>query len=185
MRAIMLMLTMTALGGCNRSPSVEAHNASVGEVAKKVAAAGGATSFVRAGKWQTSIVIESMEAPGMPPQAAATMKSMSSRAHVATSCVTPEQAKKPTPEMFSGGSGRCRYDRFTMGGGKIDMVMRCSGMGPGGHIGQAMTMTGTYDPDSYHMAMTSTTDTGAPEMGPMTMKMHLDAKRIGECDAKG
>lgn len=184
MRTGISVVAMLLLAGCNRSPSVEAHNASVAEVAKKVAAAGGAESFVRPGKWQTSISIDSMDAPGMPPQAAATMKAMSAHAHVSENCVTPEQAKKPTPEMFSGGSANCRYDHFVMSGGKIDMVMRCTGTGPGAKVGQVMSMTGAYDPDSYHMAMTSQTDTGTSEIGPMTMKMHLDAKRLGECDAK-
>ncbi len=183
MRALLLMLTVavTALAGCNRSPSIEAHNASAADVAKKVAAAGGVESFIRAGKWQTSVTIDSIDAPGMPPAAKSQIRA---NAQTVGSCVTPEQAKKPTPEMFSGDRGNCRYDRFAMGGGKLDMVMRCSG----GHamgVGSTMTMTGTYDPDNYHMSMTSKTETGAPDMGPMTMKMHLDARRIGECDAKG
>lgn len=184
MRGIILLMAVTGLAGCNRSPSIEAHNASIADVAAKVKAAGGAESFVRAGKWQTSVTIDSMDAPGMPPEASQTMKSMSAKAHVVDSCLTPEEAKKPTPEMFSGNSDRCRYENFAMAGGKIDMTMRCAGAGPNGNVGQTMKMTGTYDPDSYHMAMISTTDTGAPEMGPMTMKMHLDAKRLGECDAK-
>ena len=184
MRELMLLAALATLVGCNRSPSVEAHNASIGEVAAKVKAAGGAERFVSPGKWQTSVTIDSMTAPGMPPQAAQQMKAMSARAHIVETCLTPEEAKKPTPEMFSGNSDRCRYDKFAMGGGKIDMIMKCSGAGPNGNVGQTMTMTGTYGPDAYHMAMVSTTDTGAPEMGPMTMTMHLDAKRLGDCDSK-
>ncbi|MDP9086418.1 MAG: DUF3617 domain-containing protein [Pseudomonadota bacterium] len=184
MRAIILVTALAFLAGCNRSPSVEAHNASVAEVTNKIAAAGGPESFVRPGKWQTSVAIDSMDAPGMPSQTAETMKSMSARTQAVQSCVTPEQAKKPTPEMFSGDSGRCRYDQFNIGRGKIDMVMRCTGEGPGAKVAQKMTMTGTYDPDSYHMAMVSSTDTGTTGMGSMTMKMHLDAKRLGDCDMK-
>lgn len=184
MRVLITIVALTALAGCNRSPSVEAHNASVADVAKQVAAAGGSESFVRPGKWETSVAIDSMDAPGMPPQAAQTMKSMSAKAHVVQSCLTPDEAKKPTPEMFSGNSKNCRYDKFVMGGGKIDMVMRCTGAGPGAKVAQTMTMTGTYEPDSYHMAMVSATDTGTSEMGPMTMKMHLDARRLGDCDSK-
>jgi hypothetical protein len=45
-----------------------------------------------------------------------------------------------------------------------------------------MTLSGTYEPESYHMAMTMT-NTGSSAMENMTMKMKVDAKRIGECDA--
>jgi hypothetical protein len=182
MRAVIMILAMATVTSCNRSPSIDAHNASVADVAKQMKAAGGSDTFVNPGKWESTVAIDSMDAPGMPPQAAQTMKSMSARAHVVQSCLTPEDAKKPKPEMFSGDSDRCRYDHFTMSGGKIDMVMRCAG-GHGMGTGQTMHMTGTYAPDRYHMDMINTTETGVGGVGPMTMKMHLDAKRLGPCDA--
>ena len=171
-----------ALTACNREPEVRASNASVEEVASKVASAGGVDSFVRAGKWSSTVTIDEMSAPGMPPQAAAQMKSMMAKSHNVESCLTPEEAKKPKPDFFSGKDNGCRYDNFTMAGGKIDMTMRCSG----GHAmgtGTIMHMTGTYAPDAYHMAMENHVETGT-KVGTMVMKMHVDAKRIGECDAK-
>ena len=180
--AFIVLLSALPLAACNSSPSVEAKNATVAEVAAKVAAAGGADSFVRAGKWSSTMTMDEMSAPGMPPQAAAQMKQMMGHSRTSESCLTPEQAKKPKPDFFSGKDNGCRYDNFTMAGGKIDMTMRCSG----GHAmgaGTTMHMTGTYAPGEYHMAMETHADTGT-KVGAMVMKMHIDAKRIGECDAK-
>jgi len=179
--ATILLMSALPLAGCNSSPSIEAKNASVEEVANKVADAGGVDSFVRAGKWSSAVTVDEMSAPGMPPQAAAQMKQMIARTHNVESCLTPEQAKKPDPAFFSGKDNGCRYDNFTMAGGKIDMTMRCSGHAMG--AGTTMHMTGTYAPGEYHMAMETHADTGT-KVGAMVMKMHIDAKRIGECDAK-
>jgi len=183
MRIVMTVTALALLAACNRSPTIEATNASRAEVANKIAAAGGAESFVRPGKWATTVSIDEMAVPGMPPEAAARIKGMNAKGRAFETCLTPEQAKKPTAEMFNGNSDRCRYDHFNMGAGKIDMVMRCTGAGAGKSASQVMTMTGTYSPDSYHMAMDSKTETGTGGSGPMTMKMHLDANRLGECGA--
>ena len=41
-------------------------------------------------------------------------------------CLTPEDAKQPKEEILRRqGQRNCRYDHFTMGGGKIDAAMRC------------------------------------------------------------
>jgi hypothetical protein len=170
------------LAACNREPEVRAKNASVEEVVNKVAAAGGVDSFVRPGKWSSTVTIDELSAPGMPPQAAAQMKQMMARAHNVESCLTPEEAKKPDPNFFSGKDSGCRYDNFTMAGGKIDMTMRCSG-GHAKGASSTMHMSGTYAPDEYHMAMENLTETGT-KVGAMTMKMRIDAKRVGECDRK-
>ena len=68
-----------------------------------------------------------------------------------------------------------------MGDGKIDAKMRCSA---GGGT-QLMTMAGTYGPDQYQMRMTTQIDPGkaAAAIGAMTMKMQVEGKRIGDCDA--
>jgi hypothetical protein len=45
-----------------------------------------------------------------------------------------------------------------------------------------MEMAGTYQPDSYQMAMTVASKGSSP-METMNMKMKVDAKRVGECSA--
>jgi hypothetical protein len=65
-----------------------------------------------------------------------------------------------------------------MGGGKIDIQMVCSREGQT----QTMNMKGTYTPTTYSMDMASQGSAGG--QGTMSMKMHVDSQRIGECSAK-
>jgi hypothetical protein len=64
-----------------------------------------------------------------------------------------------------------------MGGGKIDIQMVCKQE----NLTQTTNMSGSYTPTTYSLDMSSA-GTG-PEQG-MTMKMHVDAQRIGECTGK-
>ena len=77
----------------------------------------------------------------------------------------------------SGRSKNCRYDHFTMSGGKIDAQMNCAA-GDGGTM--SMTMNGSYSTDSYEatMAMTSS---GNGKMSGMKMKSHTESHRVGAC----
>ena len=181
MRAISLLLPLgLALAACDTGPSVEAENASVAEVADKLRAAGGAGEFVSPGKWLSNVTVEEMSLPGMPPEMAAGMKEAMGKAGTkgAETCLTAEDVKKPKEDFFAGADKSCRYDRFTMSGGKIDAAMRCSQ----GGASQVMTMAGTYGPDAYGMKMTTKAEGGSGPMAAMTMTMRVDAKRIGQCD---
>ena len=93
------------------------------------------------------------------------------------SCLTAEQARRPREDFFTGAGKNCRYDHFKWGDGKIDLKLNCTGE----QGVQTMELAGTYKPDSYQMAMTANTK-GAGQT--MTMKMQVDAERIGECTAK-
>ena len=180
-RAIIL-LPFLLLAACDSGPSVTATNASIAEVATKVEAARQDKDVLRPGKWLTKASIDELSAPGMPAGIADKMKQMGDSKPGTTSCMTKANARKPNADFFSGNKN-CRYDHFTMGGGKIDAKMRCTA---GGGT-QLMTMTGEYSPDSYRMAMQTELDrsSGAPVRGmeTITMKMHVEGKRIGECDA--
>ena len=181
LRHSMIALAVLALGACSKSPTVSATNASGEEVAAKVKASGMDTQFVSPGHWQMTMTIREMAIPGLPPQMAEKMKAHMGQGKTFDSCLTPEQAKKPKEDFFAKGNGNCRYDRFSMGDGKIDAVMQCKGEG-----GQrTMTLNGTYSPEAYHMAVAST-GSGASDspMAAMSMKMEVDAKRTGECTGK-
>ena len=69
--------------------------------------------------------------------------------HDLQTCLTTEDVKKPKEDFFTGKDSECRYEHFTMGGGKIDAMMHC---GKEGH-GQTMRMAGTYSSDAYQMQM--------------------------------
>ena len=178
--ATILIACALPLAACSNEPEVSARNATAEEVADRVADAGGSDSFVRPGKWQSRVTIEKFELPGAPPEAAAAMRGMHERAQVHESCLTPEEAKRPKEDFFAGSGKNCRYERFDMGDGKIDAVMRCTGEG----VAQTMAMQGTYSPESYQMRMSMEAKAGSGPPGAMTMTMRVDAKRIGECDPK-
>ena len=180
--AAALLACALPLAACNSEPEVSATNASVEEVADKVADAGAGANFIRAGKWSSTVTMEEVSAPGMPPELAERMKGATGAAAGKTyeSCLTEEEAKAPKEDFFAGKNASCRYDHFNMGGGKIDAKMRCSQ----GGMSQVMEMAGTYGPERYQMRMaTKMEGAGGPVEG-MTMKMRVDAKRVGVCDAK-
>jgi hypothetical protein len=171
-----LLVPALTLAACNKSPTVEATNASGAEVAKKVQESGITDQFISPGKWQMVMKINEMTMPGLPPEAAARMKAMMGEGHSYTECLTPADVKKPKEDMFSGDKN-CKYDHFAMGGGKIDIIMSCGGEQP-----RKMQMNGTYSADEYHMAVSSAGE-GKAGPGAMSMRMEVAAKRVGQCTA--
>lgn len=173
-----LALVTAACQG-EEEPGVEARNASVAEVADQVRQAGEGEQFIQPGKWISTVTFEEMTAPGMPPEAARQMRQMMGEGRRYESCLTEEQAQRPSEEFFAGGSdSQCRYERFTMRGGEIEARMRC---GEGG-INQVMEMEGSYSPDSYEMRMTTSLEGAPPPASGMRMRMRVDAKRVGQCN---
>lgn len=180
MKRLTLMLP-ALLAACHSQPTVTAQNASAAEVAAKLDAAGGSDAFVNPGHWKMTMTINDMTIPNMPPAMAQKMKGAMANARTFESCLTPEEAKKPKEGFFAGSNNQCRYEHFTMGGGKIDAAMQCNEqMGS-----RTMKMTGTYGGDAYHMTIASTGSGAAnnPAAG-MSMTMTMDAKRTGECTGK-
>ncbi|MDV3455643.1 DUF3617 domain-containing protein [Sphingomonas sp. HF-S4] len=175
----LLLLAPLALAACNSGSKVEATNASVEEVANQVAASGAAPQL-SPGRWEGSATILSMEIPGMPPEAAAQMKSAMGTATPFASCLTPEQAKKPAADFFAGGAQKdCTYEKFTMADGKLDAKMQCKSSG----MTIDMTMDGKFASDNFQLAMTSKS-AGIPGQpaSAHTMNMKMEARRTGECN---
>lgn len=177
-RTILLLGLALPVAACGSEPDVDVRNASVEEVANEVAdASRNEDFFVRPGKWQSSMTFEEISAPNMPPQMAEQMKRSMPGGQSFESCLTPADAKRPREEFFAGADKSCRYDHFTMGGGKLDAKMRCAQ----GDTSQVMEMSGTYSPESYTMRMTTTMQGMPGPAGEMRMRMRVDAKRVGEC----
>ena len=179
MNRLLLALPLIALAACGNEPEVKLENASVSEVAEAVKKEGGDASFVNPGKWQQTASLIEIEAPGMPPEARQMMQKAMGEAQVHEVCLTPEQAKNPKEDFFTGADKNCRYEHFNWGDGKIDLKLNCKHP----QAVQTMAMVGSYSPEAYTMTMTMTNAGGGPA-GEMTMKMKVDAKRIGECDGK-
>ena len=151
------------------------------EVAAKVEAAGGKAVFLSPGHWDSTVTIDRVTIPGLPPEVHSHMN-QAMAGKVSGSCLTPDQARKPGADFFGGKDRKdCRYDHFDMGDGKLDAKLVC-----GGADGSAtITMKGTYRPESFKLAMTTEAKggPGAP-MGAMTMAATIDSKRTGACTGK-
>lgn len=178
MNRYVLLATLASLSACGSGGTVEMENASVGEVAREMDRADTGTSFVNPGKWEQSATLLEIDAPGMPPQIAEAMKSAMQTTQVHQTCLSAEQAKSPREDFFAGAEKNCRYDHFKWGNGEVDLKLLCAESG----TTRTMELTGTYEPDSYQMAMTVSAKGNNPAE-TMNMKMKVDAKRVGDCDS--
>lgn len=166
------------LAACHSKPSVNEKNASIEQVAESLRKASDNGKFMSPGEWVSSVTVDQISMPGLPAEAQSSLKNSGGQVRTMQSCLSQQDAKQP-PVQFLAGNDQCRYDHFTMAHGKIDAKMRCSAHG----AGETIVMTGTYSPTSYQMTMQSNTD--APTGQGIAMRMHVEAKRIGECAAKG
>ncbi len=179
--AVCVIASVVCLSACNKGPTVELHNATTQQVAEAVTKGGvmNSDTMVQPGLWESKTIVQEMNMPGIPQQYLARMKqSMAEHRNQASRhCIKPEDVKKPKEDFF-GADKSCKYDHFTMGGGKIDMAMVC-------HQEEStmnMNVKGTYTPTSYSID-SSMTGSGGAQNG-MSMKMHVDAQRVGECTGK-
>lgn len=175
MRMAILLAAAAALGACGSDDEVEMKNASVADVSKEMSKTD--TKFVEPGKWQQTATLVAIEAPGMPAQVKDAVQRNIGQSQVHEVCLTPDKAKNPREDFWGGADKNCKYEHFNWGGGKVDLKMLCTHP----QATQTMELAGTYEPDSYQMAM-SVTSKGSTPMESMTMKMRVDAKRVGDCD---
>ena len=173
--AVLPLAACQSESGTESDPDVQATNASVEEVAEQVREASEGEQFIRPGRWVSTVRFEEFSAPGIPEDAAEGMNRALGDAQSFENCLTEEETQRPNERFFAGADNQCRYENFTMGGGKIDATMRCTSAGG---AAQVMRMQGSYSPDSYQLSTTSTVDGPG---GQMTMRMRIEAKRAGEC----
>lgn len=176
MRAAIALIPLLMLASCGDDATVEKKNASTSEVAQSVADAG---MKLNPGRWELTMQFKKFEVEGMPPEAKAAMSKMLGERRTFASCLTREEAEKPDGKFFGQQGEDCRYDSFTMGGGKIDATMTCKGSGEDAGNTAKMTLAGTYGPDTYDMSMDM--NGTAPNGKKMVMQMGLVSKRTGEC----
>ena len=165
-------LALASLAGCKKE-AVVAQNESAESVANKVAAA---NVKPRAGRWEASMRLDKMEMPGMPPEAKAAMDKQANVTQTYATCLTPEEAEKPSTGFFQKGAQGCKYNHFVMADGRIDAETTCRPQGQ-----EIVTkMTGTYSESSYdiHVETRAEMQKGMP----MLMNASISARRVGECN---
>ena len=176
MRSAYALILAVALSACGDDKAVDEKNASTTEVAKKVADAG---MKLNPGRWELTMKFARFEVEGMPPEAKKAMEQMLGQGRTYASCLTIEEAEKPDGSFFGQEGEDCRYDSFTMGGGKIDAAMTCKGEGPDGTAEAKMTLAGTYSPDTYDMTLDMKST--APNGKAMNMQMAIVSRHAGPC----
>ena len=179
--AVCVLASVLCLTACNKGPEVNLRNATGNQVNQAVRQSGvmSGDSMIRPGLWESKLTIQEMNLPGVPAQYLDRMKQSIAEHRNGSSkhCITEADVRKPKEDFFSGDKN-CKYDHFTMGGGKIDIAMVCHEE----DSTQTMSGNGSYTPTSYSIE-TSVNETGGHQNG-MAMKMHVDASRVGECTGK-
>ena len=179
------LLALAACGkgseqGTASDAAAPADNQSAEEVAsemKKIA--------LRPGLWETTQQVVDVQLDGAPQgMPAGMLDAMKGRTTTVKTCITPEQAAKPSADFLTAQKdNKCTYSGFEMSGGTMKGQVTC----PGAEGGTAhVTMAGNYTPDSYamNMEMQSEGMGGANMPGMMMhMKMRTTGKRLGECPA--
>lgn len=183
MRTIAIVAAVGVLAACKPSggEDVVLENVSLAEATEQARGA----NKLQPGQWQSQTRILSVEVPGAPKELAdALSKSVSAKTNDVSDCLTPEEADKPAADMFAGTrAGECRYEKFTMAGGRMDSTMVCKNPSQPGEI--RMTMAGDYTPTGFALDMTMIMPPGGGMPGGqgMTMRARTEGKRIGECAA--
>lgn len=177
------LLGMALLGAaaCGQEPEVSLKNATPEQVAAEVkkSAPLGEMRF-DPGEWRVETRMQDVVAEGMPPQVVQQMKASMSGVTSEAQCLTPEQASRPSSEMFAGKQrGRCKYETFEMSGGKLNATLSCPDVSG---AKMAMTMDGSYEKRSYTVDAAMRIDSPTPGQS-MTVKMQSKGTRVGECRA--
>jgi hypothetical protein len=172
-------MALLGLAACGSEPEVKLKNATVEQVAAEVKKSGvaGATRF-EPGEWRVETRMQDVIAEGLPPQVVQQMKSSMTRVSSEAQCLTPEQAAKPSSEMFAGKQrGNCKYETFEMSGGRLKATLSCPDTSG---AKMAMTMDGSYSKTSYTVDAAMRIDSPTPGQS-MTVKMRSTGTRTGEC----
>ncbi|MEA2999310.1 MAG: hypothetical protein QOH04_2206 [Sphingomonadales bacterium] len=183
-KTIAMLGLALALGACGKSGNqaggngaartAEAGNASAPGASASAPAVGG--SKLRPGLYETAM---EMKVAGLPPQVAQAMQhtKMTSR-----SCVTPEEANRPSGELFSGNKAEgCEAKDLAYEGGRIHGTMTCAPK-HGVEGSTSITMDGSYGGESFDIRTKVVT---AAQGRTMTMEGHTVGRRIGDCPAGG
>lgn len=167
-----LAVSTLALTACGKSGSSSgSQSADPAQAAAKVA------FQFQPGQYRSSVTIDKVEIPGMPPGAAAHMKGAMGKMGTFEYCITPEQAAKGMDAMKEHmAKGKCQWEKFEVSGGTVDSVMVCEG-GRGGSIRTASS--GTVTPTGAVMKGVGDV-TGSGGKG-MHIEETVKMERIGDC----
>ena len=168
--------------GLQQGAEVELKNASGNEVAAAVKQSGVMSSdtMMQPGEWESKVTVLEMNMPGIPAQYAARMKqSIAEHRNEAEQALHQARGREEAEGGFLR-RGQVLPLRPFHDGRREDR--RGDGLPPAKRPRENMNVSGSYTPTSYSID-TAMTGSGGEQNG-MSMKMHVDAQRVGECTGK-
>lgn len=171
---ILAIVTVLLAGACSKAaepPAPPTGNMTAAAVSAE------ATKLVfRPGEWETRTQVAALRVPGVAPE---TLKGATDTPTITRSCMSAADAAKPSADFMSGTSdGNCVFQRFSLAGGRVDAAMTCAPAGAPAKA--ALTLKGTYAPESFAQTMNMIVDLPGEDM---TMTARVAGRRIGACAA--
>ena len=177
MLAGLCALALAACSGGAVDADADGDGTVTGDEMREAVSQAGSDLKPEPGKYELTMELVKIEAPGAPPQVAQMMGGMMNRTE--EFCLTPEMAEQGFAESFKENQNEsCKVDTFTLDGGAMDMKMSCSG--EDGNGAMSIAMKGDVTPTTSDMTMQM--DGTIPQMGDLQMILSYKQRRIGECD---
>jgi hypothetical protein len=164
---------LLALAGCGGSDT-KAEGETGGDATETAAASGGGAAQIQPGEWEVTMETLEIDAPNMPPEAAAMMKASMGEKTTTRQCITPEEATGDftAPDQ----EANCTKQGFSFAGGRIQGAMTCTS--EDGKV--TIAMDGTHSGTSYDLTSKMTSENQA---GSMTIATRNTGRRLGDCPA--
>lgn len=129
------------------------------------------------GKYRTTVSIDSLDMPGLPPQVAQQTRAMMADAASAESCVTSRDAARGIEVIKRQvARGDCEFQKFETHGDTVEAAFQC-------RTGDGMTMVatsrGTYSSTGSKVSLTG--DLAGPNGKAMHIEQTVTTERIGDC----
>jgi len=127
------------------------------------------TAELRPGQWETTVEILRMDMPNMPPGAA-----MPKQGPITVrSCLTPEQARRPSGGFMTGGRDQagCDYENFSMAGGRVQGTVTCNHQG-------SRTRSTVNGAEAYRMEIDAEVESSGVTVRTAN---RISGRRIGDC----
>lgn len=140
---------------------------------------------LKAGQWEKTLQIKSLELTGAPPEVQAQARAQIGQPRTNQECLTAEQANNPLQQMremaSQGRAANCRFTDETFSGGVIRIRATCGGGAQGGS--GTISVEGSFTETTLQatMSVEGQGGTGMPGVTGMRMSADIRGRRTGDC----
>ncbi|NJM50014.1 MAG: DUF3617 domain-containing protein [Sphingomonadales bacterium] len=134
---------------------------------------------MKPGLWKSEAVFTDAEMAGIGDKKKQDLLAEMSDRLSGQSCLTEEQAKRPDANFFAGGqSNDCKYSKFDMTGGRLDLTVSCSIQSM---ATLDMDMRGLVYETEYNLDIKP--ELRLPMVGKVILNGKIKGRYLGPCDA--